>query len=176
MSDVAQQYVFGYGSLTGLRGRTGRLCGYRRVWGVAMDNRATIPGYKYYRRRADGSRPEIFVAFLDIVQDAAAVTCGILVEADDVTLRALDERERNYDRIDVTAAVPDAPGVVWAYRGSAAGRQRLGIGRRRGSAVIDLRYLVGVRAAFDELGWDEDVQADGLPLMDLERIDLPPAP
>jgi len=176
MSDVARQYVFAYGSLAGLRGRTGRLCGYRRVWGVAMDNRATIPGYKYYRRRADGSRPEVFVAFLDIVKDGAAVTRGILIGADDLALRALDARERNYDRIDVTTAVPDAPGVVWAYRGSAAGRERLSIARRRGSAIVDLRYVAGVRAAFDEHGLHEEVGAEDLPLMDLERIDLPPAP
>jgi hypothetical protein len=176
MSDTVQQYVFGYASLAGgLHGRPARLTGYRRVWGVAMDNRATIPGYKYYRRRVDGSRPEVFVAFLDIVQDAAALTRGILIEVDDVALRALDERERNYDRIDVTAAVPDAPGAVWAYRGSAAGRERLRSGRRRGSAVVDLRYVVGVRAAFEELGWHEEIDPGELALMDLERVDLPPS-
>ena len=37
-------------------------------WGVAMDNRVDVPGYKPYRLRADGSRPAVFVAFLDIVR------------------------------------------------------------------------------------------------------------
>ena len=41
--------VFGYGSLAEPRaGRPLRLAGWRRVWGVAMDNRVTIPGYKYF--------------------------------------------------------------------------------------------------------------------------------
>ncbi len=170
------QYVFGYGSLAGLSGRPVRLQGYRRVWGVAMDNGATIDGYKYYRRRADGSRPRVFVAFLDIVADDAAVTRGNLTEADDAALRALDERERNYDRIDVSASVPEAPGTVWAYRGSAAGRERLRIGRTRGRAVVDLQYVAAVRAALEQLGLDENLDLEELPLMDLQRIDLPPAP
>lgn len=61
-----EQFVFGYGLLAaGVRGRRARLEGYRRVWGVAMDNRVDIPGYKSYRRRDDGSRPAVYVAFLD---------------------------------------------------------------------------------------------------------------
>jgi hypothetical protein len=173
---MAGQYVFGYGSLAGLRGRPARLEGHRRVWGVAMDNGATIAGYKYYRRR-DGSRPDVFVAFLDIVEEPGAATAGLLIAVEDeAALRALDARERNYDRIDVTAAVPDAPGTVWAYRGSPAGRERLTDGRRRGTAVVDLHYVGGVRAAFGLLGVEQDIDPDELPLLDLERIDLPPAP
>ena len=34
-----------------------------------MDNRVDIPGYKSYRLRADGSRPAVFVAFVDIEPD-----------------------------------------------------------------------------------------------------------
>src|ERR687894_1532691 len=46
MTAVAQ-FVFGYGSLAaGFAGRRARLHGHRRVWGVAMDNRLDIPGYK----------------------------------------------------------------------------------------------------------------------------------
>ena len=168
------QFVFGYGSLAGLRGCPARLQGHRRVWGVAMDNRATIAGYKYYRLRADGSRPQVHVAFLDIVEDPASQTAGILIEADDAMLRALDERERNYDRVDVTAAVPQAPGRVWAYRGSRAGRERLRAGRRHGSAVVDLHYVAGVRAGFARLGIELDADPAGLAPMDLERVDVPP--
>jgi len=173
---VARQYVFGYGSLAGLRGRPAQLRGHRRVWGVAMDNRETIAGYKYYRRR-DGSRPEVFVAFLDIVEEPGAATAGLLVAVEDETaLHALDARERNYDRIDVTAAVPDAPGTVWAYRGSAAGRERLRTGRRHGTAVADRQYVAAVRAAFALLGAEQDIDPGELPLLNLERVDLPPEP
>ena len=176
---VLEQFVFGYGSLTrGFRGRPARLEGHRRRWGVAMDNRVTIPGYKLYRRRDDGSRPALYVAFLDIAPDAGGATHGFLFAADDALLRALDARERNYDRVDVTAAVADAPGTVWAYRGSAAGRERLRLGLQAASVVVDLNYLAAVRASFAALGIDDDLDAGALPLVDLQRVDLPgpPAP
>lgn len=175
-SPALEQFVFGYGSLTrGFRGRPARLEGHRRVWGVAMDNRVTVPGYKLYRRRADGSRPAVYVAFLDIMPDvgAGAATGGFLFAADDVVLRALDAREHNYDRVDVTAAVPDATGTVWAYRGSAAGRERLRLGLLGASVVVDLNYVTAVRASFAALGIDDDLGAGSLPVMDLERVELP---
>jgi gamma-glutamylcyclotransferase (GGCT)/AIG2-like uncharacterized protein YtfP len=175
---AAEQFVFGYGSLAGgFRGRPAQLAGYRRVWGVAMDNRVDIPGYKIYRRVADGSRPAVHVAFLDIVPDAGRAIDGVLIAVDDATLRALDERERNYDRIDVSAAVAGAPGRVWTYRGSAAGRARLRAGLREGSAVVDADYVAAVQATFAALAIDDDVRpGDALAPMWLERVDLPPAP
>lgn len=169
-----EQYVFGYGSLAGLSGRPAQLLGHRRVWGVAMDNSATIAGYKYYRR-PDGSRPDVFVAFLDIVAEPGATIAGLLIAVEDeIALAALDARERNYDRIDVTAAVPGARGTVWAYRGSPSGRRRLEIGRRRGSAVVDRHYHVAVSEAFDRLGFAQDVDPGELALMDLERVEVRP--
>ncbi len=66
-------YVFGYGSLVaeGEGCHVAVLRGYRRVWGVAMDNSVDLPGYKCYRLRADLSRPAVFVAFVDVVRDPA---------------------------------------------------------------------------------------------------------
>lgn len=174
--DGGAQFVFGYGSLAvGFPGRPARLAGYRRVWGVAMDNRVDIPGYKRYRLRADGGRPAVYVAFLDIVADAGSEIDGVLLAADDAALLALDARERNYDRVDVTSAVAGAPGRVWTYHGSDAGRERLRTGLREGSAVVELDYVQAVHATFSALGIDEDVRpGDALSPMDLERIDLPP--
>ena len=174
MTAVAQ-FVFGYGSLAaGFAGRRARLHGHRRVWGVAMDNRLDIPGYKSYRRLDDGSRPAVYVAFLDIVEDPGAAIDGVLLAVDESALRGLDERERNYDRIDVTAGVRPAPGTVWTYRGSEAGRARLRCGLRAGSAVVDAAYLGAVRATFSALGIDDDVRpGDDLPTMALRRLDLP---
>jgi len=84
----ARQFVFGYGSLAGGgAGRPSRLHGSRRVWGVAMDNRVAIAGYKVYLR-ADGSRPAVFVAFLDVVDEPGAATDGVLLEVDDEALYA----------------------------------------------------------------------------------------
>jgi hypothetical protein len=177
MSGGEQQFVFGYGSLAAAAdGRRARLEGHRRVWGVAMDNRVTIPGYKAYRLRADGSRPAVFVAFLDVVADPRAVTDGVLFAVDGAVLSALDARERNYERVDVSAAVPGVPGIVWTYRGSAAGRARLQRGLQGGSAVVDRGYLEAVRAGFAALGIADDADPGALPVIELERVELPASP
>lgn len=172
-----RQLVFGYGSLAGdLDGTVAQLPGHRRVWGVAMDNSADLPGYKHYLLRADGSRPRIYVAFLDLVQDATSAVNGVLRPVGDSVLRELDRRERNYDRVDVTGAIAGVTGTVWAYVGSADGRARLREARDRGLAVIGRDYLTDVRAGFAALGpaqlaaFDGSSDLDGLPVWDLERI------
>jgi gamma-glutamylcyclotransferase (GGCT)/AIG2-like uncharacterized protein YtfP len=173
---AGRQFVFGYGSLAGeAAGHPAVLAGWRRVWGVAMDNSVDIPGYKSYRLRADGSRPAVFVAFLDVVEAAGASVDGLLLEVDDDALRALDERERNYERVDVGSAVSDAPAgaSVWTYRGTAAGRERLRRGVRDGRAVVALAYLETVRAGFASAGVRDGVEPGRLPVLDLERVDLP---
>jgi hypothetical protein len=103
--------VFGYGSLLeGAAGTPCRLPGHRRRFGVAMDNRRTIPGYKYYLDAATGERPAVFVAFLDIVEDPGSAVEGLSFEVDAAALAALDDRERNYRRVEVD-------GRLWAYAG-----------------------------------------------------------
>ena len=172
---AGRQFVFGYGSLAGGgAGRPARLEGHRRIWGVAMDNRVEIPGYKVYVRE-DGSRPAVFVAFLDVAEQPGAAVEGLLLEVDDEALRALDERERNYERVEVTAAVDGmADGSVWVYRGSAAGRDRLRRGMADGSAVVARAYLETVRAGYAAARIDDRADPGELPVMDLERLDLPP--
>lgn len=173
MSEPAQ-FVFGYGSLAAdVPLRPARLRGHRRVWGVAMDNSVDIPGYKSYRLSADGSRPAVFVAFLDIVADAGATVGGALVAVDDGMLRALDARERNYVRVEVTEHVEgSSAGTVWAYRGSAAGRARLALGLSRGHAVADAGYVAAVRTALDALGLDDDITIGALPALSLQRVEV----
>lgn len=167
---AGRQFVFGYGSLAGEgAGRPALLRGYRRVWGVAMDNGVDIPGYKIYRSRADGSRPAVFVAFLDVVASKADRTAGLLLAVGADALAALDERERNYERVDVTAAVADAPaGTVWTYRGTRAGRERLRRGVDEGRAVVARAYLESVRS-----GPAGEIETGDLTVLDLERVDLP---
>ena len=49
--------VFAYGSLIdGARGQPCTLSGWRRGWGVAMDNRRTLPGYRYFLDRETGGQ------------------------------------------------------------------------------------------------------------------------
>jgi hypothetical protein len=173
-------FVFGYGSLVAghERGHVARLPGHRRVWGVAMDNRVDVPGYKSYRLRSDSSRPPVFVAFLDLEPDPAGVVTGVCMPVSDAELLALDERERNYDRVDVTDAVDGAPGGrVFAYRGSGDGRGRLRDGVAAGQAVVGHEYLAGVVAGVGAIARDEVAALahglEGLELLDLERVEIP---
>jgi cation transport regulator ChaC len=140
--------VFGYGSLTLAGGRRCVLRDHRRGWGVAMDNRVTIPGYKFYVDPETGDRPAVYVAFLSIWPEPGARVEGVAFAVDDAALALLDARERNYERRDVTALVePATDGRVWAYVGSAAGRERYDAGRAAGTAVVAREYLALVPAA-----------------------------
>lgn len=178
------EHVFGYASLVqdGGPGGLTRMRGVRRGWGVATDNTRGIPGYKMYLLRTDGSRPAVFVAFLDLLPDPGGAVNGLCRPVTSAELEILDRRERNYDRVDVTASIDSPPGRVWAYVGSAGGRERLRRARAEGTAVISRDYERKVHAGFRALGRAEyesflaSYSLEGLPVWDLERIDLPGAP
>jgi hypothetical protein len=176
----AAQYVFGYGSLAAQRrteGFVAELAGYARGWGVAMDNTRDLPGYKWYAD-GGGGRPAVFVTFLDIAESSGGAVNGLCLPVTDAELPALDARERNYERIDVSERIGSGA-RVWAYVGSMAGRERLRRGRAAGTAVIARDYLVGVRAAFQALGpraWarcESSLDPGGLPVVALTRHELP---
>jgi len=179
-----EQHVFGYASLVqdGGPGQLTRLHGVRRAWGVATDNVRAIPGYKMYLRRSDGSRPAVFVAFLDLVPDAGTAVNGICRPVTAAELEVLDGRERNYDRVDVTASIESPRGRVWAYVGSAEARARLRHAREAGIAVVSHDYERKVHAGFRALGEAEyerflaSSSLGGLPVWELERVDLPGSP
>ena len=104
--------VFAYGSLVGLEpaGRPCVLRDHARGWDVAMDNRETIPGYKFYVDAETGERPAVYVAFLAIRSEPGASVSGEVFAVDDEQLAALDRRERNYDRRDVSAHIDPSSG------------------------------------------------------------------
>jgi gamma-glutamylcyclotransferase (GGCT)/AIG2-like uncharacterized protein YtfP len=139
-------HVFAYGSLAAeVSGRPCVLRDHRCGWGVAMDNRRTIPGYKVYVDPETGEQPAVYVAFLCIWPEPGSSVSGVAFTVDDAGLAALDARERNYDRRDVTGLVePDRGATVWAYVGSAAGRERCAAGRAAGTAVVAEEYLARV--------------------------------
>lgn len=178
------EYVFGYASLVtdAGPGSVAWMRDVRRTWGVATDNTLGIPGYKMYLSREDGSRPPVFVSFLDLLPEPGGRANGVLRPVTAEELAVLDRRERNYERTDVTAAIESAPGRVWAYLGSAEGRARLREARREGTAVVSRDYESKVHAGFRALGPAEyeaflaTSHLDGLPVWDLERVDLPGAP
>jgi len=159
-------FVFGYGSLGAVNAWVpARLHGYRRAWNVAMDNREAIPGYKVYVDGA-GERPDVRVTFLNLVPGDGVD--GFALPATDSTLAALDVRERNYARVDVTALVEaDVHGPVFTYLGLDDAVARFEAGHASGRAVVARGYLDEVRAAFP------DVADPPLPVVDLTRVDLP---
>ena len=158
------------------------LRGHRRVWGVAMDSRVAVPGYKVYEA-PDGRRPAVAVAFLDLEAAAGGAVDGALLDVDDDALAALDARERQYRRADVTAAIEPAPPAgarVWTYVGRDEGRGRVHRARAGGSPVVIQRaYADLVDRAFRTLGAERharyltSTETPPFPLRDLARIDLP---
>ena len=149
------------------------MAGVRRVLGVAMDNAVDLPGYKWYRDPRDGSRPAVMVAFADLAEapPGGPAVNGVLVPAPD--LAALDARERNYDRVDVTERIEEPPGRVWAYLGSTAGRARFA----QGPTVVVRGYVEAIQAGFRALGGAEhgaflaSTDFGGVPVVALERVD-----
>jgi cation transport regulator ChaC len=152
--------VFGYGSLLpdgAIALPPGavpcRLSGWRRWWGVAMDNSRDLPGYKHYLTPG-GARPDVMVAFLDIAPDAGGEVNGAVIPVAEDELPGLDRRERNYRRVDVADAI-DATldgGPVWAYAGLRSSRERAARGRREGTLVVARGYQQRVADAFAALG------------------------
>ena len=188
MELAGAEFVFGYGSLAALadgvapsrapraEGFVCDLRGYRRQWGVAMDNRCDLPGYKHYTDEL-GWRPAVFVCFLDVERDPRGSVNGLCVPVDDARLAVLDERERNYDRVDVSPSVDAGGARVWAYVGARASRLRMRWAVAAHRAVIDSRYLETVAAGFSALGQGElercapSLSPGPLPVVALTRHD-----
>jgi hypothetical protein len=174
-------YVFGYGSLTEVTGaQPAELRGYRRTWGVAMDNAADIPGYKCYLH-PDGSRPTVLVAFLDLRTGVRESVSGACFPVRPESLPELDARERNYERIEVTDRLASPRGRTWTYVGSRAGRARFERGLREERLVISGEYLDRVERGFAALGDGAhgvvraSLAPGGIPVWELRRVELPPS-
>ena len=171
-------FVFGYGSL--VRRPDGLPChllGHRRAWNVAMDNRRTIPGYKYYVDPDTGERPPVRVTFLNLYPAAEGRVNGVAFPVTADALDALDRRERNYDRIDVTELIDaDLGATVWTYLGSEAARERFAAG----AAVVAQDYFDAIRGDFAAVGgleaFDRSTDPLTVPLRRLARVDVPPPP
>jgi hypothetical protein len=159
-SDFA--YVFGYASLVALSGpaaRPGRLNGFRRCWGVAMDNWEGGDAVKHFLDRETGERPRIRVAYLDLREVEGATVNGLALPVDADRLAALDAREVNYERIDVSAAFEPsgqkdelpATARIFTYVGLDAARERCRRGLAEGNAFVSRDYVAGVHRAFEQL-------------------------
>ncbi len=188
-----RQFVFGYASLVDQlhtrptreqrsEGFVADLRGHRREWAVAMDNARDLPGYKYYVDPETRQRSPVYVTFLDLERDPHAAVNGIVFPlAGNADLAALDARERNYTRRDVTAELSArVDGRVWAYFGTQEARARHARAHARGTAVVSRAYHDLVRAGFAQLGpcelarFSASTAAPGCPIREIDRIELPP--
>jgi len=179
------EYVFGFGSLVHepqLLNYLGkkefksgdlyhcRLKGYRRCWNIAMDNRITLPKYKYYVNADTGERPEIYVTFLNIRPYANGEVAGVLFKVGEEQLEQLDKRERNYDRIEITQLLDfEPPGTSWVYIGKYEAELRYQKGVTDNSSVISRQYYDLVYEAYN-------MQGQAAALDYLETTDKPIVP
>jgi hypothetical protein len=145
-----------------------------------MDNQRTIPGYKYYVDAATGERGDWFVTFLNVVPDPASEVNGVLFAVTDELLSELDGRERNYERVEVSADLaPALDGRAWVYTGSAAAVQRFMLGERSHRAVISREYYQKVVDDFSGIGppaltaFQQLTDPPPCPVLELRRVDVP---
>lgn len=160
--DTGVSYVFGYGSLVELTAPLalgerlfpavpGRLHGFRRRWGVAMNNWEAGEAEKHFVDPASGLKPCVAVAYLDVEEAPGQAVNGLAIPADATRLRELDARERNYERLEVAAAFePGLAHAVYVYRGSTAARDRCA--GAAGEVCVSRQYAERIEAAFAALG------------------------
>ncbi len=183
----AMPYVFGYGSLVVPEAEDPgapvllpcALRGFRRTWGVAMDNSVDLPGYKHFLDARTGARPDVRVAFLDLEEAASgdAEVGGVARWVEQHELPALDARERNYRRIEVGEHLDrELPPPVFTYVGLPEARART----RAKPVVVARDYLDAVRAGFAAWGeealtaFESSTAAPPGPVLDLRLIPHPP--
>ena len=162
------KYVFGYGSLVSTKdvARTlGRepvlihpveLKGWVRDWGVVIDN--TIAAHRCVRL-PDGSVAPGYIAVLNVRRplpgERPTHPNGVLFEVTDDELKKLDDREKCYERLDVTAYVVNAPtGTVYVYSGLDKHLIANHDGPDGSAVVIPGAYAELVKRGFAELSPD----------------------
>jgi hypothetical protein len=180
-------YVFGYASLVALREpfshevedapQPGRLHGFQRFWGAAMNNWEGGEEAKHWIDRDSGERPRIRVVYLDLYEHGGSAVNGLALPVDAARLATLDEREVNYERIEVSGAFePTLPHPAFTYVGLDAARERCRRGAADGNAFVSGDYVADVRRAFERFGADAvgefDHTTDPLPFpeRDLQMV------
>lgn len=156
-------WVFGYGSLVS-PASLARTIGRTAVLGVDAEV-ADLRGYG--RRWNYGSvsfvgdwmssvgRPVVAgtIVALGVVESAGESVSGVINLVTDEELAGLDQRERNYDRVDVTDCVEaDGARRIVTYVPRRSSIERYELARDAGTAAVRRSYWDLVDDAFAELG------------------------
>ena len=120
-------FVFAYGSLLELvHAGPCVLRDHRRGWDVAMDNRVTIPGYKFYVDPETGERPPVYVTYLAIAPEPGSAVAGAVFAVDAA-------RSRRSTGASATTTAARSP--AWSTRTSAGACGRTSAARPAARAV-----------------------------------------
>ena len=145
-----------------------------------MDNRINVPGYKYYVETHTGRRPNGVVTFLNIRPCQGKNITGIVFTVSPEELIRLDQRERNYRKVNVTSMIDGAiSGSVYAYMGLNESERRYHEGLKRQNAMISQEYYDLVYSAYASLGNDalagyvDTTETPPIPIVHLERRQVP---
>lgn len=173
---------------------------FRRCWTAAMDNRLNTPGYKYYVEKPTHSgrenhqaqenpsqnkdyRPNGFVTFLNIRPCSKTTITGIVFEVSNQELKHLDQRERNYRKLDITDMMDTSLSEqVYAYMGLEESEQRYQQGLLTKSAMISKDYYDLVYNAYESLGpqaladYLKTTDTPAIPIVELEKRQVPEHP
>lgn len=186
---MADTWVFGYGSLVdprslartidrlaqlGVDAFEADLAGYGRRWNygtLAVGESVDEPGREWR------------IVALGLTVAVAESVNGLIARVDDADLAALDRRERNYDRVDVTEAMTVAAGAeigtVITYVPRPEPVERFEQARAEGTAAISKRYWDLVDNAFASLGPDQreryraTTPDPGIPVVELHERFVP---
>jgi cation transport regulator ChaC len=158
-------WVFGYGSLVSpesMARTIGRTVAPHEGWLAAhLHGFGRRWNYGSKRQRADWHGPDGFVESGVVIclgiEAAADERCnGVVVRVDDRELAALDRRESDYDRVDVTDLVATEreaiEGRIVTYVPRPSAIERYLSARLERRAAVRLGYVELVRAAFHGLG------------------------
>lgn len=133
----------------------GRLRGYRRFWGAAMNNWEATDAQKHFVDPDSGLKPRVRVVYLDIEEQAGSTVNGLAIPVDPARLAELDRREINYRRADATAAFePPIAGRVFVYMGTDAARERGRLELPEAAVHASRQYVSRIRQAFAAMGGD----------------------
>jgi hypothetical protein len=161
-----QKFVFGYGSLVSpsnfskfLKRKNPPkekkdyfcldLIGFKRIWNIVRDNSGKNGYIQYFL--PDGELPNEPILLINIVPSINSVVNGIAFKISDSELEILDNRERNYNRIDISGGLSEEIGKCFAYTGKSEAIQRYQRCRNK-NFLINKDYFYNIENSFKEIG------------------------